>query len=80
MTKINYKVGKETGGKKAPEPAFLKANEMAEVVFEPQSPFVADKFGACEGLGRVAIMEGNGVVMLGKITKVEFVTAEGKKK
>jgi elongation factor 1-alpha len=72
IANINWKIGKETGGKKAPEPQFLKANEMGEVVFEPQQPFVADDFKKCEGLGRVAIMEGATVVMLGKIVKVEF--------
>jgi elongation factor 1-alpha len=71
MTEIKWKIGKETGGKKAESPVNLKANEMAEVVFEPQQPFVVDTFKNCEGLGRVAIMEGNGVVMLGKIVDVE---------
>ena len=45
---------------------------MAEVVFKPQHPFIVDSFNNCEGLGRVAIMEGNGVVMLGRVVKVEF--------
>jgi elongation factor 1-alpha len=71
MTKIDWKVGKETGNQKLESPASLKANEMAQVVFEPQQPFVVDSFKTCEGLGRIAIMEGNSVVMLGKITKVE---------
>jgi elongation factor 1-alpha len=71
MTEIKWKIGKETGNKKAENPNNLKANEMAEVVFEPQQPFVVDTFKNCEGLGRVAIMEGNGVVMLGKIVDVE---------
>jgi elongation factor 1-alpha len=71
MTEIKWKIGKETGNKKAENPVNLKANEMAEVVFEPQQPFVVDTFKNCEGLGRVAIMEGNGVVMLGKIIDVE---------
>merc|ERR1711957_1092502 len=39
--------------------------------FEPQQPFVCDSFKQCEGLGRIAIMEGNGVVMLGKVVKCE---------
>jgi len=69
---INWKIGKETGGAKAANPACLKANEMAEVVFEPQQAFVAEAFTACEGLGRVAIMEGASVVMLGKAVAVEF--------
>jgi elongation factor 1-alpha len=72
MAKINWKIGKETGGSKAPNPAYVKANEMAEITFEPQQPFVAEAFSSCEGLGRVAIMEGASVVMLGKAIAVEF--------
>jgi elongation factor 1-alpha len=72
MSKINWKISKETGGKKAPEPANIKANEMAEVVFQPQQPFVVDNFKSCEGLGRIAIMEGATVVMLGKVMETVF--------
>jgi len=72
IASIAWKIGKETGKQKAPNPKYLKANEMGEVTFEPQQPFVADSFKKCEGLGRVAIMEGATVVMLGKITKVTF--------
>jgi len=72
MTKINWKMSKETGGKKAPDPANIKATEMAEVVFQPQQPFVVDSFKSCEGLGRIAIMEGATVVMLGKVIEVVF--------
>jgi elongation factor 1-alpha len=70
MTKIVWKIGKSTGGKKLPDPQFVKANEMAELVFQPQQPFVVDSFKSCEGLGRVAIMEGNSVVMLGKVISI----------
>lgn len=69
---INWKMGKETGGAKVENPDYVKANEVAEIVFKPQSPFVVEGFKKCEGLGRVAIMEGNTVVMLGKAIKVEF--------
>lgn len=82
MTRVHWKMGKETGGKKmenTAEPdskedkAFtIQANEVAEVTFVPQQPFVVDTFKNCEGLGRVAIMEGNGVVMLGKVIRTEF--------
>jgi len=71
MSKIHWKIGKETGNQKQESPQNLKANEMAEVEFEPQQAFVLDTFKNCEGLGRIAIMEGNSVVMLGKVTKVE---------
>jgi elongation factor 1-alpha len=71
MSEIKWKIGKSTGGAKAENPAMLKSNEVAEITMEPQQPFVVDTFKACEGLGRIAIMEGNSVVMLGKVTKVE---------
>jgi elongation factor 1-alpha len=74
MSKIDWKMGKSTGNQKAPDPAMVKANEMAQVVFDPLQPFVCDSFKKCEGLGRIAIMEGNGVVMLGKIAKVVAAT------
>jgi len=70
MSEIVWKVGKETGGQKAEAPAYIKAGEMGACMFEPQQPFVVDAFKVCEGLGRVAIMEGNSVVMLGKATKI----------
>merc|ERR1712146_156861 len=71
LSELKWKVGKETGGQKAESPNAIKAGEMGAVVFEPQQPFVVDSFKVCEGLGRVAIMEGNSVVMLGKATKTE---------
>jgi len=71
MIEIKWKIGKSTGNKKLPNPLFIKAGEMAEIVFEPQQSFVVDSFKNCEGLGRVAIMEGNSVVMLGKCISVE---------
>jgi len=70
ITALKWKMGKETGGKKMEEPHALKSNEMAQVSFQPQQPFVADSFKACEGLSRIAFMDGNGVVMLGKVVSV----------
>jgi elongation factor 1-alpha len=72
MTELIFKVGKETGGKKLESPMALKSNEVAEAVFEPQHPFVVDQFKSCEGLSRIAFLDGNTAVMLGKITKVAF--------
>jgi len=79
MTKIIWKMGKETGGAKVEDPIALKSNEVAEVVFEPQQPFTLDSFSNCEGLGRVAIMEGASVIMLGKVTTVTPFIEKGKK-
>lgn len=74
ITRINWKMGKETGGAKVEDPEYIKANEVAQITFAPQQPFVVESFKSCEGLGRVAIMEGNTVVMLGKAVKVSFKT------
>jgi elongation factor 1-alpha len=90
ITRINWKMGKETSGKKVENPEegepvvkSLKSNEMAEVVFKPIQPLVVDIFQNCEGLSRLAVMEGNGVVMLGKCVKTEAredIREEAKKK
>jgi elongation factor 1-alpha len=69
MTDITFKKGKETGGKKADSPHSLKSNEMAGCVFEPLQPFMVDSFKNCEGLSRIAFLDGNTAVMLGKVMK-----------
>merc|ERR1712167_271690 len=81
VSKIVWKIGKETGGKKMEDPHALKSNEMAEVNFVPQQPLVVDTFKSCEGLSRIAFLDGNGVVMLGKILKKtdKVEAAKGKK-
>merc|ERR1711937_311593 len=84
ISALKWKMGKETGGKKLEDPHSLKSNEMAECSFQPQQPLVADTFKNCEGLSRVAFMDGNGVVMLGKVVtcerKEEGEKSGGKKK
>jgi len=72
---LEWKMGKETGGKKMEDPHSLKSNEMAQVEYKPIQPFVADSFKNCEGLSRIAFLDGNGVVMLGKVISV---VAKGK--
>jgi len=71
MSKIVWKLGKTTNGAKEADAKFIKANDLAQLDFEPMQGFVCEPFDACEGLGRVAIMEGNGVVMLGKVETTE---------
>mgnify|MGYP002712079817 FL=1 len=71
LTSIDWKMGKETGGKKVEGPNSLKSNEMAQVSFEPIQPLIVDTFKNCEGLSRIAFLDGNTAVMLGKIVKVD---------
>merc|ERR1712188_59683 len=53
ISKLKWKMGKETGGKKMEDPHSLKSNEMAQCSFQPQQPLVCDSFKNCEGLSRV---------------------------
>jgi elongation factor 1-alpha len=71
LLEIDWKMGKETGGKKVEKPTSLKSNEMAQVSFEPLQPLIVDNFKNCEGLSRIAFLDGNTAVMLGKIVSVE---------
>jgi len=70
MSEIVWKIGKETGGSKAEGPMYVKSNESCCAKFQPQGAFACEAFTTCEGLGRIAILEGNSVVMLGKVDAV----------
>jgi elongation factor 1-alpha len=83
LIKINFKMGKKsTGGQKVDEPEFIEKGDMCELIFKPTRPFVVDDFKSCEGLSRVAMLEGSVVCMIGKVVKVNFVedvATKGKK-
>jgi elongation factor 1-alpha len=72
LTKINWVMHKSLGKDKVTDAQEIKAGFVAELVFEPQQPFVVEKYTDCEGLGRVGMLEGNTLVMLGKVTDVTF--------
>ena len=81
LISINFKVGKKsTGGQKVEEPEFIEKGDMCELVFRPTRPFVVDDFKSCEGLSRVAMLEGSVVCMIGKVVKVNFVEDVATKK
>jgi elongation factor 1-alpha len=65
-------MGKKTGNEKQESPAFLEQGDNAEVEFIPQQPIYLESFESCEGLGRVAVMDSNQLVMLGKVMSVKY--------
>ena len=75
MTKIFWKTSKKTGNEKQEDPAFLERGESGEVEFVPQQLFYLESFDQCPGLGRVAVMDSNQLVMLGKVMSVKYKTA-----
>jgi elongation factor 1-alpha len=79
MTKINWKMGKKTGNEKLENPEFLERGESAEIEFVPQQLIYLESFDTCQGLGRIAVMDSNNLVMLGKVISVKY-KPFGKKK
>lgn len=74
MSEITWKMHpKRTNGEKIENAPYIETGDNAEVVFEPQSPFYLEKFTDCAGLGRVAIMDSNQLVMVGKVIDVTYV-------
>lgn len=73
LTQIHWKKGKtSTGGTKVEEPDFVEKGDQAEITFTPKQPFYVNNFKDCPGLGRVAVMDSNSLVMLGKIIDVTW--------
>ena len=78
LSKIHWKMGKGTGkdekGRpiKQENPSFIEKGDNAEVSFIPKMPVIVEPFDTCPGLGRIAVMDSNNLVMLGKVTDVEF--------
>merc|ERR1719305_784384 len=76
VVKIVWRQGKDTGGDKIEDDSGgiveLKTNDAAGVVCVPQQPIVVDTFENCEGLARIAFLDGNSAVMLGKVSAVNL--------
>jgi len=75
LTKINWKM---EGKVKALNPPSLKQNESAEVVFTLTTPIFLKPSTVDEGKGssfcRLAFMDSNNTVMVGKVTSVAMTT------
>lgn len=70
MVKIFWKSGKSTGDIKVENPGYVEAGDQAEVIFEPQIPICVEAYDTCKPLGRIAIMDQNSLVMLGRVKEV----------
>lgn len=70
LNSIAWKIGKDKI--KIENPPILVLGDQAEVEFTPQHPIYVEKFTDCQGLGRVAVMDSNTLVMLGKVINVTY--------
>jgi len=74
LLEILWKRGKSTSNVKVENPAFIEAGDEAEVIFKPQQPICVDAYDVCKPLGRMAAMDSNSLIMLGRVleaTKAE---------
>eukprot|EP00484_Ammonia_sp_Unknown_P012112 CAMPEP_0197074228 /NCGR_PEP_ID=MMETSP1384-20130603/211002_1 /TAXON_ID=29189 /ORGANISM="Ammonia sp." /LENGTH=497 /DNA_ID=CAMNT_0042513069 /DNA_START=49 /DNA_END=1542 /DNA_ORIENTATION=+ len=67
MIAIKWKMGKSTSNVKVENPPFIEAGDQAQVVFHPKVPLVVTTFDECKAFGRIAAMDSNSLVMLGKV-------------
>lgn len=72
LEKIFWKLGKSTGKQKQENPLFVEKNDSAEVEFVPKLPMFVEPYSTCPGLGRIAVMDSNNLIMLGKIMSVIY--------
>jgi len=74
LLKIHWKKGKSTSGVQVENPLFLKSGDQALVTFEPreETPLFLDTYERCPGLGRIAGMDSNTLIMLGRVQKARY--------
>jgi len=71
LISIKWKKGKSTAGAKIENPLFIEAGDEAEIVMAPRMPFCVDSYATCKPLGRMAAMDSNSLIMLGRILTVK---------
>eukprot|EP00913_Durusdinium_trenchii_P029227 g27397.t1 len=68
LVEILWKMNKQTGGQKVEKPQELRPHDMALCTFQPLRPFFCDTYTSpCSKLSRVAFLESNFVMMVGKV-------------
>jgi elongation factor 1-alpha len=70
MMQILWKRGKSTSNTKVELPTYIEAGDEAEVLFKPKMPLCVDAYDVCKPLGRMAAMDSNSLIMLGRVLSV----------
>jgi len=76
LLEILWKRGKSTSNVKVENPPFIEAGDEAEVIFKPQQPICVDAYDVCKPLGRMAAMDSNSLIMLGRVLEATKVVDE----
>ena len=73
VTKLLTRCGKKTThGAEIENPTEISYGDTAKIVFQPQKRMYVEPYKSCERLGRVAVMDGKRVVMVGMINSVVY--------
>ena len=72
IIQIKWKRNISISKQKILSPSFIVKGEEAEVVFQPLKPFVCQPYDICKPLARLAGMDQNNLVLLGKVIAVQF--------
>jgi len=75
LLKIHWKRGKSTSNVKVEDPVHIEAGDEAEVTFKPKLKFCVDAYDVCKPLGRMAAMDSNSLIMLGRVLATKKVEA-----
>merc|ERR1719361_2883581 len=67
LLKILWKRGKSTSNAKVEDPVYIEAGDEAECIFKPKGPLCVDAYDVCNPLGRMAAMDSNSLIMLGRV-------------
>jgi len=67
LLKILWKRGKSTSNAKVEDPPYIEAGDEAECIFKPKGPLCVDAYDVCKPLGRMAAMDSNSLIMLGRV-------------
>jgi elongation factor 1-alpha len=70
LVEIKWKQGKSTGNQKVPNPPYIEAGDSCEIRMVPKMPICIAAYSDCKPLARIAAMDSNSLVMLGKVTEV----------
>ena len=73
MIGIKWKMGKSTKNGKVEDAEYIEAGDTAAVIFKTlKKPLIVQPFEDCKGLGRIAAMDSNLMIMLGEVVSVEY--------
>jgi len=75
MLEILWKRGKSTNNVKIESPLYIEAGDEAEVVFKPKMPLCVDAYDTCKPLGRMAAMDSNSLIMLGRVLEADKISS-----